>query len=222
LSGQERAVRGLPCARVAVFGSKCSHAEFEKVRIVGVSGGLASPSPTKALVQFVLAQAVTSLPHATDLIDVAELAPDLAFTLTRNDAVPELEAVLQKIEGADLLVVGTPISKGSYTGLLKHLFDLLTDSTVEDRVAIIVATDRGDCNSLVLEHSLRPLLSLLGYCTVPTAVFARDDDFVDLHVAEEAVMIRARRAVGEAFRVLGLDPPFTTFVSGGSSLRASR
>jgi hypothetical protein len=77
---------------------------------------------------------------------------------------------------------------------------------MQDRVAIIVATDRRDCNSLVLEHSLRPLLNLLGYCTVPTVVFARDDDFVDLHVAEEAVMIRARRAVGEAFRVLGLDP----------------
>jgi len=33
--------------------------------------------------------------------------------------------VLGKIEAADLLVVGTPISKGSYTGLLKHLLDLV-------------------------------------------------------------------------------------------------
>jgi NAD(P)H-dependent FMN reductase len=89
--------------------------ESEKVRIVGVSGGLASSSPTKALVHFVLTSAVTSLPHATDLIDVAELAPDLAFTLSRNDAVPKLEAVLRKTEGAELLGVGTPISKGSYT-----------------------------------------------------------------------------------------------------------
>ncbi len=186
------------------------------MRIIGVSGGLASPSRTKALVQFVLAQAVTLLPHTTDLLDVAEIVPDLASTLTRNDASPWLEAMLRKIESADLLVVGTPISKGSYTGLLKHLFDLLVASRSEDRVAIIAATDSGDCNSLVLEHSLRPLLSLLGYCTVPTTVFARDDDFVDLHVAEEAVMIRARRAVGEAFKVLGLDPPFTAFIVGGS------
>ena len=192
------------------------------MRIVGVSGGLTIPSRTKALVEFVLKQAVTPLPHTRDFIDVAEIAPELAFTLTRNDAAPEFEAMLEKIESADLLVVGTQISKGSYSGLLKHLFDLLTTSISEDRVAIIAATDPGDCNSLVLEHSLRPLLSLLGYCTVPTAVFARDDDFVDLHVAEEAVMMRARRAVGEAFRVLGLDPPFTTLLASVNSLRASR
>jgi FMN reductase len=192
------------------------------MRIVGVSGGLTAPSLTKALVQFVVKQAVVPLPHTTDLIDVAEIAPELAFTFTRQDASPELEAALERIEAADLLIVGTPISKGSYTGLLKHLLDLLTASKSEDHVAIIAATDRGDCNSLLLEHSLRPLLSLLGYCTVPTAVYARDDDFVNFQVAEEAVIIRARRAVGEAFRVLGLDPPLNTLVSHGEAFRASR
>ena len=192
------------------------------MRIVGISGGLTAPSLTKALVQFVVKQAVAPLPHTTDLIDVAEIAPELAFTFTRQDASPELEAALERIEAADLLIIGTPISKGSYTGLLKHLLDLLTASKSEDHVAIIAATDRGDCNSLLLEHSLRPLLSLLGYCTVPTAVYARDDDFVDLQVAEEAVIIRARRAVGEAFRVLGLDPPLNTLISHAEPFRASR
>jgi FMN reductase len=192
------------------------------MKIVGVSGGLTAPSLTKALVQFVVKQAVVPLPHTTDLIDVAEIAPELAFTFTRQDASPELEAALERIEAADLLIVGTPISKGSYTGLLKHLLDLLTASKSEDHVAIIAATDRGDCNSLLLEHSLRPLLSLLGYCTVPTAVYARDDDFVNFQVAEEAVIIRARRAVGEAFRVLGLDPPLNTLISHGEAFRFSR
>jgi FMN reductase len=191
------------------------------MNIVGVSGGLTTPSRTKALVEFVLKQVVTPLPHALDLIDVADVALELGFTLARQDAPPELETVLQRIESADLLVVGTPISNGSYTGLLKHLFDLVTPSRSEESVAIIAATDRGDCNSLVLEHSLRPLLSLLGYCTVPTAVFARDDDFVGLHLAQEAVITRARRAVGEAFRILGLDPPFTALLAGPNPLRGT-
>ena len=192
------------------------------MKIVGLSGGLTAPSPTRALVEFIVRQAVAPLPYTTDLIDVAEIAAELAFTLTRNEASPQLEDALRKIEAADLLVIGTPIAKGSYTGLLKHLLDLLTVSISEDHVAIIAATDRPDCNSLLLEHSLRPLLSLLGYCTVPTAVYARDDDFVDLRVAEEAVIIRARRAVGEAFRVLGLDPPLNTLGVNGDSSRASR
>ena len=44
------------------------------MNVVGVSGGLTTPSRTKALVEFVLKQMVTALPHALDLIDVAELA----------------------------------------------------------------------------------------------------------------------------------------------------
>ena len=135
--------------------------------------------------------------------------------MTRQDAPPALEVLLHQIEEADLLVVGTPISKGSYTGLLKHLFDLLTTSESADRVAIISATDCGDCNSLVVEDSMRPLLSLMGCYTIPTAVFARDDDFIDLQLAEEAVIIRARRALREAFRSLGLNPPLTTLMSCG-------
>jgi FMN reductase len=192
------------------------------MKIVGVSGGLTALSRTRALVEFVVRQAVSPLPLTINLIDVADLVPQLGATRTRQDAPPLLEAVLERIETADLLVVGTPISNGSYTGLLKHLLDLLIASNSEEQVAIIVATDPGNCNSLVLEHSLRPLLSLLGYCTVPTAVYARDSDFVNLYVAEEAVIARARRAVREAFHILGLDPPLTTFVGSANSLRAAQ
>jgi FMN reductase len=115
------------------------------------------------------------------------------------------------------MVVGTPIVKGSYTGLLKHLFDLLSGSKSENGIAIIAATNRGDCNSLALEYSLRPLLTLTGYYTVPTTVYARHNDFVDYRVAEEAVIVRTRRAVEEAFRILGLDPPLVTFISSSDS-----
>jgi FMN reductase len=149
------------------------------------------------------------------VLDIAKIAPELALTTSRENARMELTAKLENIENADLLVIGTPIAKGSYTGLLKHLFDLLNSSKSETGIAIITATDRDDCNALTLEYSLRPLLSQTGYYTVPTMVYARDNDFVDFRVAEEAVIVRARRAVGEAFRILGLDPPLSTLITKG-------
>jgi FMN reductase len=185
------------------------------VKIVGVSGGLTSPSLATALVDFVLNQAITPLPHTTHRLDVAEIAAELALTASRENAARALTAKLANIESADLLVVGTPIVKGSYTGLLNHLFDLLKSSKSENGVAIIAATDHGDCNALTLEYSLRPLLTLTGYYTVPTTVYARHNDFIDFRVAEEAVIVRARRAVREAFRILGLDPPLTTLITNG-------
>jgi NAD(P)H-dependent FMN reductase len=41
--------------------------------------------------------------------------------------------MIQKIETADPLVVGTPISDESHTGLPKHLLDLLTPSMADNR-----------------------------------------------------------------------------------------
>jgi len=41
------------------------------MRVVGLSGGLTVPSRTRALVEFVIKQAVTPLPYVSDLIDVA-------------------------------------------------------------------------------------------------------------------------------------------------------
>jgi FMN reductase len=189
--------------------------KFKPVKIVGISGGLTSPSFTTVLVDFVVKQAITPLPHTMQLLNIAEIASELAVTASRETADKGLSAKLENIESADLLVVGTPIVKGSYTGLLKHLFDLLNKSNSENGIAIVVATDYGDCNSLALEYSLRPLLSLTGYYTVPTVVYARHDDFVDFRVAEEAVIARARRAVGEAFKILGLDPPLATLIANG-------
>jgi FMN reductase len=185
------------------------------VKIVGLSGGLTTPSLTSALVEFVLSQAITPLPHTTHLLSIAEIASELALTASRDNASVKLTTKLENIESADLLVVGTPIVKGSCSGLLKHVFDLLNGSTCKNGTAIVAATDPGDCNSLALEYSLRPLLSLIGYCTVPTTVYARHDDFVDFTVAEEAVIVRARRAVREAFTILGLDPPLATMITNG-------
>lgn len=190
------------------------------MRIVGVSGGLTSPSRTRSLVDFVVKQADTPLTDGIDLIDLAELSRELLLTPARNDTSPKLEAVLKRIEMADLVVIGTPISNGTYTSVLKRLLDLMSISETEEKVAIIAATDTGDCNSLKLEASLRPLLRLLGYCTVSTAVFARDDDFVDLWVADEAVIVRARRAVREAFGLLGFKPPLATLIESRNSLEA--
>jgi len=196
------------------------------MNVVGLSGAITRSSKAKALVDFVLKQVTTTLPHNIISIDMVDLLPELGTTFSRAAAAPRLEKSLRWIESAHLLVIGTPIFNGSYTGFLKHLLDLVkpSESVEAEKVAIIAATDRGDCNSLALEHSLRPLLSQLGYCTVPTSIYAREDDFVGDYLAEEAVMFRARRSVGEAFGILGLEPPHAAFlpVSGSSRAAASR
>jgi FMN reductase len=80
------------------------------------------------------------------------------------------------LASADLLVVGSPVYKASYTGLFKHFLDILEPSRLRGKVAILAATGGSDRHALVLEHQFRPLLGFFEINTVPAGVYVSDGD----------------------------------------------
>ncbi|VFT14209.1 NADH-dependent FMN reductase MsuE [Pseudomonas aeruginosa] len=94
-------------------------------KVVAVSGGTYRPSRTLVLTQALIAELGQSLPIDSRVIELTDIAAPLGATLARNQAPAELQAVLDEIESADLLLVASPVYRGSYPGLLKHLFDLI-------------------------------------------------------------------------------------------------
>src|SRR4051812_29582434 len=93
------------------------------LRVVGVSGSLTDPSRTTALVAAIVEAFGAVLPIESHLITLNALGPHLGGALKRSELPPEAEAELVRIEGADLLVVATPVYRASFTGLFKYLFD---------------------------------------------------------------------------------------------------
>ncbi|MFX4682064.1 NAD(P)H-dependent oxidoreductase, partial [Acinetobacter baumannii] len=73
----------------------------------------------------ILAELQQHLPLQVRLIELGSIARALGGALSRRELPAEAEAVLRDIESADLLLVATPVYRGSYPGLLKHLFDLV-------------------------------------------------------------------------------------------------
>src|SRR3954453_15250699 len=91
--------------------------------IIGISGNIKRPSKTRVLIETVLdrIQETYGIQGASyDLLDVPELGTvwDLSNISGRG------ADLIAMIENADVLVIGSPVYKGSYTGLFKHLFDL--------------------------------------------------------------------------------------------------
>jgi FMN reductase len=152
-------------------------------------------------------QAAHRLGAEFDVVDIAELAPSLAITSFKN--LPE--AVLraqQRLKAADLLVIGSPVYKGSYSGLLKHFLDLTDPNLLAGKVAVLAATGGSDRHALVIDHQLRPLASFFELNTVPAGVYARDTEFVDYRrLASESTQARVDLAVGQALSLLGRKAP---------------
>jgi FMN reductase len=170
--------------------------------IVGVSGSVTRPSRTTALVQAILDRIQARSGISAKLIELVDSAPHLFTALTPERLAGEAKTLVETVEQADLLVIGTPVYRASYTGALKHLFDLVHHEAFLGKPVILTATGGSHLHGLVTEHQLRPLFGFLNALTLPTTVYAVETDFLDYRVSSQKILDRADRAVAEALTQL--------------------
>ena len=150
------------------------------------------------LTQAVLAELATLLPIQTTLIELGDIARPLGGALSRDELPAEVESQLLAIEQTDLLIVAAPVYRGSYPGLLKHLFDLVGLNSLIDTPVLLAATSGSERHALVLDHQLRPLFSFFQALTLPIGVYATEADFTDYQITNEALKSRIRLAAERA------------------------
>ena len=172
--------------------------------VVAVSGGLQRPSKASALAEHLLDLIADAVPCQQDLIELGQIAPQLAGTVKRAQLSAPAERVLTAVEQADVLVVATPVYRGAYTGLFKHFFDFVDQDALIDKPVLLAATGGSDRHALMIDHQLRPLFSFFQARTLPLGVFATDKDFVDHQLRDEALLQRAALAVQRALPLLQL------------------
>jgi FMN reductase len=173
-----------------------------KLKVVAVSGGLQRPSRTLALVEQLLEGLNAALPFEKRLIELGEIVPKFGSVLQRSQLPPEIEQALKDIESADLLLVASPIYRGSYAGLFKHFFDLVHHESLIDVPVLLAATGGSDRHALAIDHQLRPLFSFFQAHTLPIGVYATDKEFDNYRVSSEALQARIALAVERALPVL--------------------
>lgn len=178
--------------------------------ILGLSGNVTSPSRTAVLVRATVESLAKRIDAQTSVIELADAAPHLLSALTRSSVGSEGEAILRRIETADLLVVGSPVYRASYTGALKHVFDLVGYDALAGKPVILAATGGSQMHGLVTDHQFRPLLAFFRALSLPTTLYAVESDFTDYRLTSDAIAARIERASAEAAGVLSgpaLRPP---------------
>jgi FMN reductase len=170
----------------------------KKLKVVAVSGGLQRPSRTLVLVQELLAALGDALPIDVHLIELGNIGPQFAGALYRSQLPAAVEAEVAAIESADLLIVASPVYRGSYTGLFKHLFDFVHHEALTDVPVLLAATGGSDRHALVIDHQLRPLFSFFQSRTLPIGVYAVEKDFDGYEISSPALRDRIALAIARA------------------------
>ncbi len=172
-------------------------------KLVAIAGSPSPDSRTRILVTNVLESIAQETGGSTSIMDIADLVQSLAVR-TRDEASPRLEYALRSVEEADLLVVGSPVYKGSYTGLFKHFIDLIDYKALAGVPVALLAMGGSDRHALVIDHQLRPLFSFFNAHTLPTGVFVSDSASVDGQIQDPAIRKRPSILVHEGVDVLKL------------------
>ncbi|VFR17590.1 FMN reductase [plant metagenome] len=174
------------------------------LRLVAVSGGLQRPSKAAALAAHLLDLIGREAPCEQRLIELGQLAPQFAGATWRPQLPDAVERELAAVEQADVLVVTTPVFRGTYTGLFKHFFDFIHQDALVDKPVLLAATGGSERHALMIDHQLRPLFSFFQARTLPLGVYATDKDFTDYRLRDEALIQRADLAVQRALPVIDL------------------
>ncbi|MFD5655060.1 CE1759 family FMN reductase [Streptomyces sp. NPDC127039] len=176
------------------------------MKLVVVSAGLSVPSSTRLLADRLAAVAAPAAtapepgPADVGVIELRDLAVEIAHTFTNGFPAPALADAFAEVAAADGLIVVTPVvpearidgASASYSGLFKSFFDALSvtdEDALTGKPVLIAATGGTARHSLVLEHAPprsntlargdphRPLFAYLKAVVVPTGVYAASEDW---------------------------------------------
>ena len=141
------------------------------MHITSLSASPSERSRSAWLTQFALTRLEGRGTHHSDIL-VRQLPAAALLAADVQDRA--IAAAVQAVEQADLVVVGTPIYKAAYSGLLKVFLDLLPPDALRDKIVLPLATGGSAAHFLALDYALKPVLSALGARHVLDGVFATD------------------------------------------------
>lgn len=170
--------------------------------LVKINGSPTQPSKTGILIDAVGDAIAEATPIDSFTIALSDVGHSLMCGLTRPEVSAKGEALLRLAESADILIIGTPVYRAAYTGLLKHFFDLVDRDAMRDRKAVLCATGGSPMHGLVIEHHLRPLMGFFAIQTATTGLYGLSEDFANGQISSPALQERVDRAAREAISLL--------------------
>ncbi|TPW71488.1 FMN reductase [Schumannella sp. 10F1B-5-1] len=171
---------------------------MSRLKIVAVSGSPTAPSRTTALVDDVARSLAEQVDGEAQLIELAPLLGQLAQGVWRTELGAAAQAALDEVEQADVLVVGSPAYRASYTGLFKLFFDHIGQYALVDKPILLTATGGSDRHALLVEHQMRPLFGFFQSHTLPLGIFASEGDFENYRVTSDDLRARIDLSIRRA------------------------
>ncbi|MFJ7420787.1 NADPH-dependent FMN reductase [Streptomyces uncialis] len=139
--------------------------------VLSVSGSPSATSRTARLLRH-LDTRLREQGHDVIPLDVRTLPPEAL--LGADFGHPAIRHATSLFARADGVVIGTPVYKAAYSGLLKTLLDLLPQYALTGKTVLPLATGGTTAHVLAIDYALRPVLNSMGADHVVQGWFTLD------------------------------------------------
>jgi FMN reductase len=163
----------------------------ERLQLLVISAGTSDPSSTRLLADRIASRAAALAARrgttvAVSVIELRELAADIASALTTQLVTPKLEQAIAALRQADGIVASTPVYQAGPSGLFTSFFQVLDNDLLIGKPVVLAATAGTARHALVADDQMRPLFAFLRTMVAPTSVFAAPEDWSDPALAKRA------------------------------------
>lgn len=139
--------------------------------IIALAGSPSATSRTVALLGDIAA-GLTADGHDVRLLPVRSLPADAL--LGADPSAPAVADAVDAVTSADGLIVGSPVYKAAYSGVLKTFLDLLPADALAGKAVLPVLTGAAPVHALAVDYALTPVLTALGARHVVSGLFLLD------------------------------------------------
>ncbi|GGS63978.1 NADPH-dependent FMN reductase [Streptomyces griseoviridis] len=162
--------------------------------VLSVSGSPSATSRTQRLLRH-LDRRLLAQGHRVIPLDVRTIpAEALLGADFRHPAIVEATELFARADG---VVVGTPVYKAAYSGVLKALLDLLPQYALTGKTVLPLATGGSTAHVLALDYALRPVLNSMGAAHIVQGWFTLDKELTVREDGSLTVAPAADEALGQ-------------------------
>ncbi|MCQ6267692.1 NADPH-dependent FMN reductase [Fictibacillus sp. WQ 8-8] len=139
--------------------------------IVTISGSPSVTSRTGIVLRY-LSELSQKGGLETESFSVLDVPPEDLFL--GHFQSPHLKAIEKSIKQAKAVIIGTPVYKAAYSGVLKSLLDLLPQDILSGKSVLPIATGGTIAHLLSIDYALKPVLYAIGARNILNGIYLID------------------------------------------------
>ncbi|MDB5108883.1 MAG: NADPH-dependent reductase [Candidatus Binatus sp.] len=156
-------------------------------KLVAILGSVTPPGRFLKAMNAMIDSARDDHSLETRLINLADCRIAFADGRPAKDYDDDTERIVAEVTSANVVVLATPVYRGTMTGALKNLLDHLPVESLIGKPCGIVAMGATNHHFLGVDWHLRDVLTWFGAFTAPTSVYLTSEDFHDGAPTAEAL-----------------------------------